>query len=255
MDRDELLRIAAAVGQRRGWDFSQVRDDRDPVPWDYAEVVRRYVQPSSRVMDVGTGGGERFLALAPYYGTGVGIDNDPAMIAAACENRPASLIDKVSFQVMPAEGLEFFNDAFDVVLNRHSAVHVGEAARVLAPGGFFITQQVGPLNTHNICSLFRCGPGGEYAQDATQTLPVLADGFLQQGCRVICRAEYNVRYWLLDIASLVFWLKAIPIPEDFDMAQHWPLVDHILSTFTTPRGIQTNEHRELLIVHKEQNGA
>ena len=41
MTLEELERIAAAVDERRGWDFSRVRDDRDPVPWDYASVVRR----------------------------------------------------------------------------------------------------------------------------------------------------------------------------------------------------------------------
>ena len=37
---DELKRIAESVGEPRGWDFSRLRDARDPVPWDYADVVR-----------------------------------------------------------------------------------------------------------------------------------------------------------------------------------------------------------------------
>ncbi|MCK4450123.1 MAG: class I SAM-dependent methyltransferase [Anaerolineae bacterium] len=83
MTLEELKRIAASVGERRGWDFSCMQTDRDPVPWDYADVVRRYLQPSSRVLDIGTGGGERFLALAPHFGAGVGIDADPTMIQVA----------------------------------------------------------------------------------------------------------------------------------------------------------------------------
>ncbi len=113
MTLEELSRIAASVGERRGWDFSRVRDDRDPVPWDYTEVVRRYLQSNNRVLDIGTGGGERFLALAPHLGTGVGIDADPTMIQVARENTPPSLADKVSFQVMRAEALQFPDDSFD----------------------------------------------------------------------------------------------------------------------------------------------
>jgi len=47
MTLEELKRIAASVGERQGWDFSRVRDERDPVPWDYIDVVRRYLRPSS----------------------------------------------------------------------------------------------------------------------------------------------------------------------------------------------------------------
>ena len=62
MTLKELKRIAASVGERQGWDFSRVRDERDPVPWDYLDVVRNYLRPSDRVLDVGTGGGEKFLS-------------------------------------------------------------------------------------------------------------------------------------------------------------------------------------------------
>jgi hypothetical protein len=37
--RDDLRTIAGEVGELSGWDFSVVRDERDPVPWDCQEVV------------------------------------------------------------------------------------------------------------------------------------------------------------------------------------------------------------------------
>lgn len=251
MTLEELKRIAESVGERRGWDFSRVRDERDPVPWDYAEVVRRYLQPTDRALDVGTGGGERFLALAPYFGTGVGIDISPQMIETALVNKAAARADNVSFDVMPAEALRFADGEFDVVLNRHSVVDVGETLRVLRPGGYFIMQQVGQRNLGNICALFGCGPGGEYAYDPQQEeVGPLAEAFRQRGARVVGTGEYDVGYWFLDVESLVFLLKAVPIPEDFDIEKHWRQVDCIITDYHTPRGIETNEHRELLVVQK-----
>lgn len=50
--------------------------------------------------------------------------------------------------------------------------------------------------------------------------------------------------------SLIFWLKAIPIPENLDFEKHWRQVDRIITQCRTPRGIETNEHRTLLIVQK-----
>ena len=250
MPLDELRVIASTVEPRRGWDFSRVRDQVGPVPWDYMEVARRYLSPLHRVLDVGTGGGERFLALADWYGSGIGIDADPEMVAVAEENLPEDLACRIKFLPMDAADLEFPDNAFDVVLNRHSVVCVDEVARVLRPGGVFITQAVGVRNTANICNLFGCGPGGQYANAPGQDVSTWAAAFAALGFAVRCRAEYDVPYLFLDVESLVFWLMAIPMPEDFDVETHWPQVDHILSEFQTPRGIETNEHRELLIVQK-----
>ena len=42
---EDIRRIAESVGERTGWDFSRVRDEREPMTWDYVEVVRRYLRP------------------------------------------------------------------------------------------------------------------------------------------------------------------------------------------------------------------
>jgi hypothetical protein len=63
MTEGELRRIATSVGARRGWDFSRMRETQEPAPWDYADIARAYLAPDSHVLDIGTGGGERFLAL------------------------------------------------------------------------------------------------------------------------------------------------------------------------------------------------
>lgn len=174
MTLEELRRIADEVGQRRGWSFARVREERDPAPWDYEDVVRRYLQADSRVLDIGTGGGERFLPLALYIGYGVGIDADPDMVAVARQNTPPSLKPSVAFEVMTGDALRFPDGDFDVVLNRHAPVNVAEIARVLRPGGVFITQQVGARNTANICTRFGCGPGGQYDTDPAQAVDALA---------------------------------------------------------------------------------
>ena len=254
---EELKRIAVSVGERHGWDFSRMRTDRDPVPWDYADVVRRYLQPSSQVLDIGTGGGEQFLALAPCFGAGVGIDADPTMIQVAQENTPPSLADRVSFDVMRAETLRFPDAAYDVVLNRHASVYVEEIVRVLRSDGIFITQQVGGRNTQNIFSVFGWGSNGEYWSKYwrergffPQDVATMNEAFHQAGCTVIARAEYDVRYYFLDVASLVFWFKSVPLPEDFNVEKHWRQVARIITEYRTPKGVETNEHRELLIVRK-----
>jgi len=250
MNKQDLIQLAATVGERSGWDFSRVRDAREPVPWDYMAVVPHYLEPGDRVLDVGTGGGERFLALAPLFAQGVGVDISAEMIETARENLAALPVDHVSFETMSAGELRFPPESFDAVLNRHSVVDVAETTRVLRPGGYLVNQEVGPRNAENICRLFGCGPGGDYDVEPEQETPALADAFRAQGCRVVCLAEYDVRYWFLDVESLLFWLQAVPIPEDFAIETHWEQVNTILDQFQTPEGIETNEQRFLLIVQK-----
>lgn len=56
MSYEELKAIADSVGELHGWDFSRMRTDRDPMPWDYAEIVRGYLRPTDHVLDIATGG-------------------------------------------------------------------------------------------------------------------------------------------------------------------------------------------------------
>ena len=76
MDREQLLsqwREEAARGMS-GWDFSHIqgRCTVEPLPWDYPQVVREFLRPGVRLLDMGTGGGELLLTLGhPYELTSV----------------------------------------------------------------------------------------------------------------------------------------------------------------------------------------
>ena len=220
----ELKRLYDSVDAVRGWDFSRARTDRDPIPWEYGEIVTRYLRPSSRVLDIATGGGEVFLTLAPHFGSGIGVDSSAAMIQTAQENTPPMLSDKVSFVVMRAQDVTFPAASFDVVLNRHGPVFVDQVVPLLRPHGYFITQQVAGGNLQSIFSAFGWDSHGAYwhrywrehgllAQDAAS----LRERFVQAGCTLIAYGEYDVPFYFLDAASLLFYLKALPLPEEFDI--------------------------------------
>jgi ubiquinone/menaquinone biosynthesis C-methylase UbiE len=247
---EQLKRIADSIDDRRGWDFSRMQTEREPVPWDYLEIVPRFLKPTDAVLDIGTGGGEKFLTFSRSFERGVGIDPDPDMIQAARENGATQ--PNVTFVEMAAEALAFPEVTFDVVLTRHAPTVVPEVVRVLKPGGYFVSQQVGSENMATIVKEFGTASNVPYDDEYRACV----DDFTKRGCRIVATGAYNVHYWVKDIPSLIFWLKALAggneVPEGFSIERDWRTISRIIATYATPRGVLTNEHRTLLIVQKEE---
>ena len=94
MDREQLLsqwREEAARGMS-GWDFSHIqgRCTVETLPWDYPQVVREFLRPGVRLLDMGTGGGELLLTLGhPYELTTVTEGWEPNL--ALCQKKLAPL--------------------------------------------------------------------------------------------------------------------------------------------------------------------
>jgi SAM-dependent methyltransferase len=246
---DVLKQIVETNGKLDGWDFSRVRARYNPIPWNYVDVAHQYLKPQDRVLDIGTGGGEIFLSLAPYFGEGIGMDQNTAMIEAAKRNQSALALNTISLLVMEGSALGFNASEFDVVLLRHLRVYVSEIVRVLRKGGYFLTQMVGQRSSLNILGAFGWTPSS-FGPDWWQTVAQLADQFLLYGCRIVVQAEYNVPCWFSDLESFMFWLMSVPWPEEIELEKHWPNINRVLEASQTERGIETNEHRGLLIVQK-----
>jgi SAM-dependent methyltransferase len=232
---DELL---ADVAPRRGWDFSSMKVLRQPVPWNYKDLVPRYLRRADYVLDVGTGGGETLTALAGSFGHGLGIDLDPEMVRLAAANSAAGNLD---FRVC-SERLESVPETFDVIIDRHAPFDLAAVAAHLKPGGYFITQQVGERNM--ACVKAALGqPAGPPA--------IQRDVISASGLRLLAFMEYDVEYVVRDIQSLLFWLNALDslhadIEGSAALASAATL-NRVLAGNVDERGFVTNEHRYLAI--------
>jgi SAM-dependent methyltransferase len=231
---DELL---AGARTRRGWDFSGMNVLRQPVPWDYHDVVLSYLRSSDVVLDVGTGAGERLHDLAPSFGHGLGIDVDPEMVRLADEN-PA---DNLSFRV-GSQRLESVSQAFDVILDRHAPFDLSAIAAHLRPGGYFITQQVGERNMACVKAAL-----GQTASPP----PIQRQAIEASGLRPVAFMEYDVEYVVRDIESLIFWLNALDAAHaDVDgqsALASAATLNRVLAGNVAELGFVTNEHRYLAI--------
>jgi SAM-dependent methyltransferase len=239
--QQELAALVAATRQRIGWDFSRMNDLRAPVPWEYADVVTQYARASDDVLDIGTGDGARFRAMAGSFRWGFGIDSDREMIRLAAGT---STTPNVDFGVCSAR-LEGISTTFPVILNRHAPVDLRAIASHLTPGGHFITQQVGERNM----ACVRAGLGLPAEEP-----PVTSGQVAAAGLELISFREYDVEYVVRDIESLVFWLNALDLAHaDLDGSAALARADTlnaVLAGNVDERGFVTNEHRYLVVAQR-----
>lgn len=212
--------IAEAEAQPvRGWDFSWLgsRMVTSPLPWDYDSLVLRRARASPDLLDLGTGGGEWLAALPFRPRQTVATEAwEPNLEVARARLRPLGVTvvrvegapDNVEQEQDEKPGrLPFPAESFHLVACRHEAFVAEKIARILLPGGRFMTEQVGGSYDdfyRLLCLSPPPRPTREWnlalatAQVAAAGLHVLASGEGEQGMS------------FADVGAIVWYLKAVP---------------------------------------------
>lgn len=138
-----------------GWDFSYIdgrfKSEEDSLPWDYNEVINNYRKDTDKLLDIDTGGGEFLMTLG-----------HPNTLTCATEGYPPNV--ELCRERFSKHGIEFHemtdynhmpfpDESFDIIIDRHGDYDEAELFRVLKPGGFFITQQVGEDNDRELVNM------------------------------------------------------------------------------------------------------
>ncbi|WP_019412964.1 class I SAM-dependent methyltransferase [Paenisporosarcina sp. TG20] len=191
----------------KGWDFSYLkgRTEEDSLPWDYGEIIRKYIGPADNLLDMGTGGGEVLLTLNhPYELTSVTEGYLPNL--ELCEKKLGHLGITVKF-VDEDDHLEFNNCSFDIVINRHESFDINEVHRVLKPSGHFITQQIGGQNNRDIAKYVIKDLSDSPYKD--NNLPENIKKIDSAGLKIIQADEYFPKMKFYDIGAFVYFASII----------------------------------------------
>jgi len=203
---DELVADAAAA-PIDGWDFGWLdgRATEERPPWGYARVIGERAARAERLLDLQSGGGE---VLA-------GLDGWPRLLVAS-EGWPPNL-PVAARHLRPRGGhvvaahddraaLPFRTGTFDLVTSRHPIrTWWDEVARVLRPGGRFVSQQVGPHTMRELSEAL-LGP----LPDSTAREPRLAIEEAEAAGLVIHDLqEARLRAEFRDIGAIVWFLRLV----------------------------------------------
>ena len=122
--------------------------------------------------------------------------------------------------------MPFVDDEFDLVLNRHSGLNCSEVARILIPGGTFLTQQIHGLWAHNLLAVFDVTP-----QWPESTPEYYVPGLESAGLTIVDVQDWSGELAFTDVGAIVYYLKAFPwLVPGFSIESH---SKHLLKLQTT----------------------
>lgn len=202
-----------------GWDFSYLNDRmlEEQPPWSYLSRAATLMRRSSSVLDMGTGGGERLMELREHWPKRVVATEDyPPNFRLATE-RLAPLGARVEdVRLTEYDPAPFADGEFDLVLNRHSGFNPTEVARILAPGGTFLTQQVHGLWSQDLIAVFDVKPQWPEAT-LSHNVPKLEAA----GLTIVVAEEWSGKLCFTDVGAIVYYLKAVPwLVPGFSVERH-----------------------------------
>jgi len=208
-DRDALL---AAWRQEEaqpftGWDFSYLhgRMSQTEPPWDYLGRAAELMERAASVIDLETGGGEKLLSLRNHWPPFVAATEEyPPNVRLAGERLAAAGAALVVARMTDDEPLPFAGACFDLILNRHGAFNPAEIARVLAPGGAFLTQQVHGLWAWDLQAALDAKP-----QWPDATPEKYAPQLARAGLEIVQVQTWEGKLRFSDVGAIVYYLKAV----------------------------------------------
>ncbi|MEU6174238.1 class I SAM-dependent methyltransferase [Streptantibioticus parmotrematis] len=207
-DTFEDLVSEAEAAPVEGWDFSWLdgRATEQRPSWGYQRLMGERMADASAALDIQTGGGEVLAAVPRPAPLTVATESWPPNVAKATRLLHPLGVAVVADADEPP--LPFADEAFDLVVSRHPVtVWWEEIARVLRPGGTYLSQQVGPASVFEVVEYF-LGPQspevrrGRHPDDARA-------GAESAGLEVVDLRYERLRTEFFDIGAVVYFLRKV----------------------------------------------
>ncbi|SCG50343.1 class I SAM-dependent methyltransferase [Micromonospora halophytica] len=213
--------VAEATGAPvTGWGFSWLdgRATEERPPWGYARLMATRMAQVSAALDVDTGGGEVLAGVPTPPPLLVATEGWPPNAALA--RRTLRRLGATVVRVGRAPVLPFRDGTFELVTSRHPIdTWWDEIARVLRPGGTYLSQQIGPGTMRELSEAI-LGP----LPPATGRHPAHAVAAAEAaGLTVVRLEEATLRAVFHDVGAVVWFLrKVVWTVPDFDVERYRP---------------------------------
>jgi SAM-dependent methyltransferase len=241
---EELIEQAVAADVT-GWDFGWLegRATEERPPWGYARALADRLATARAALDLDTGGGE-VVAQASVLPPRMCVTEAWPPNAA----RARELLEPRGVEIHEADDdgrLPFSDGTFDLVTSRHPVEPPWkEISRVLAPGGVYFAQHVGPASAFELIEAF-LGPLPEARRGRDprdESTAAAHAGLVVTDLRTArCRMEF------FDIGAVVWILrKCVWWVPDFSVERYWDTLVELDARIRTDGAFVTHSTRHLI---------
>ena len=224
----------------KNWDFSMINYEKESLTnWDLYDLLKLYANSDSKVLDLGTGGGEKVLKYFPKCKEILATDYSSEMIKTANENLIKSGKENIEFRQMDNLKMNTPDNYYDVVVARHTCINADQIYKTLKIGGKLLIRGVDKLDCWSLKMLFE---KGQAYNDEKPISLIDYENIVKAGFKHIELVPIHVREYYKTKEDLMALLLKTPILNDFfeiedneeiDMNK----IDKYIQENTTPKGI------------------
>ena len=197
----------------KNWDFSMINYSKDCLTdWDLYKLLNLYSNSESKILDLGTGGGEKVLKYFPECQEIVATDFSKEMINTANNSLKESGKKNIVFRQMDNLNMDTPDDYFDIVVARHTPIDAKQIYKTLKPGGRLLLRGVDKLDCWSLKLLFGRGQG----YNAEKPISVIDyESILKAGFKSVELVPIHIREYYKTKDDLMALLLKTPIINDF----------------------------------------
>jgi SAM-dependent methyltransferase len=202
---DELVAEGASAPVD-GWDFSWFdgRATEQRPSWGYARMIAERMATVKSVLDVQTGGGEVLNTVEKLPPRTAATEGWPPSLAVArrqLEPRGVEVVEAGNLDPLPFE-----DSSFELVVSRHpTEIRWDEIARVLRPGGGYLSQQVGSGSMHDVSEAMM----GPLEIDNSRDPELAARAAAAAGLELVTLKPESLLAEFFDIGAVVHFLRKV----------------------------------------------
>lgn len=197
----------------KDWDFSKINYEEEILTdWDLYEILKSHINKESKILDLGTGGGEKVLKYFPECFEIIATDFSEEMIKTAKINLEKSDRKNIQFRVMDNLNMDVEDNYFDLVVARHTCIDAKGIYNALKPGGYLLVRGVDKEDSIKLKDYF--GKGQAYF-DSVSISKIDYDNIVKAGFKDVSLTLIDgVDYYKTKEDLLALLLKT-PILDDF----------------------------------------
>lgn len=197
----------------RDWSFDKFQiESRTLTNWNLFKLIKKYSTKDSKILDLGTGGGEKLLKYFPKVTEILGTDFSKEMIETANKNLLKSRRKNISFRIMDNLKMDVPDEYFDIVVARNTVINPKQIFKCLKKGGYLFIHGVDQHDCYSLKLLFGKGQG---FNDLKPISIIDYEKVLEAGFKDVELVPIHTIEYFKNKSLFTEFLMKVPIIDDF----------------------------------------